>query len=66
MIRALLPSNDAIARVARAECDPAQAARFRPIAWGFAGNLVAVLIVGALGLVCAILLVPVRAFRPKG
>ena len=56
----LRPSDEAITRLARDECDPEQAGRFAPIALGFVVNLLLILVVGTLGVVCALLLLPLR------
>ncbi|HUP57003.1 MAG TPA: hypothetical protein VM598_06080 [Bdellovibrionota bacterium] len=63
MRNALVPGDEAIARLARAECDPRSLARFRPICMGFAGNLLAILVVGTLGLLSALVLAPARMLR---
>ena len=62
----LRPTDEAVTRLARAECDPEQAHRFAPIALGFLGNLLLILLVGTLGVLCALLLLPLRRSARPG
>jgi hypothetical protein len=59
-MRSLRPTDGDVERMAHAECDPAQAEKFEPIALGFAGNLAAIVVVGFVGVLCALVLLPVR------
>jgi hypothetical protein len=61
--RLLYPTDEEVARLARMECDPGSVNRFTPISFGFLGNLVAVILTGCVGLIAALILVPVRLFR---
>jgi hypothetical protein len=50
----LKPTEAAVEKLALAETDPKQRARFAPLRWGFAGNLLVIAIAGGLGLLHAI------------
>lgn len=60
MLQPLKPTEAAIEALALAETDPAQAARFAPVRWGFLGNLLLIAFAGALGLIHAALAAAAR------
>lgn len=55
MLQHLKPDEAAIEKLALAETDRRQHARFAPLRWGFAGNLLVLVLAGALGLAHALL-----------
>ncbi len=55
MLQHLKPTDAAIKELALAETDPAQQARFTPLRWGFAGNLILIVLAAGAGFVHALL-----------
>jgi hypothetical protein len=55
MLQHLKPDEAAIEKLALAETDRRQHARFAPLRWGFAGNLLVLALAGGLGLAHALL-----------
>ena len=53
MLQHLKPTEAAIEKLALAETDPAQLARFAPVRWGLPGNLALIVLAGGLGLIHA-------------
>ena len=47
------PDQESIRRLALDETDPAEARRFAPLRFGFAGNALIIVIAGAAGLICS-------------
>ena len=54
MLQHLKPTEAAIEKLALAETDIRQQSRFTPLRWGFLGNLIVLVIAGALGLAHAL------------
>ncbi len=55
MLQHLKPTEAAIEKLALAETDLSQQARFRPLRWGFLGNLFLIVLAAGTGFVHALL-----------
>jgi len=62
MLQFLKPTDAAVELLALAETDPKQAERFRPLRWGFLGNLGLIVFSGSLGFCHALLTASWRRF----